>query len=823
MAVFRAKGKQNNAKIFLQDFNPSSGNSYFIGIGNSVTVSTDPVPVSNDSVQTDYTTWDNLFLMSQVLPSDISLMLKKYVWQENTRYEAFNKDINQAILGEKFYVFNESNNSVYLCMAAPPEGVSEYPPTGSSIDLEVKPDGYSWKFLYIISEDKLEKFNYPGYIPIEQIGTDLYTDDRLLQQQVSIASIKGSIESITLQQQGNVYAAAVNVNFANPLYSVASVGAVGDQPFVLINPEGRNELILTNQYYNDNYVITFQSGYTAVIENSSIDPVTGYLKFVLCEVYTQNGSTVPPVQETFSILPRIKIIGNGSGAYAIPVLTTQKYISNVKLLDGGSNYSFVVVELPQVNGTTVQPIIGLNGIGSDIIELFNVRHVMISKTIRPLFSLSAEDPVLYSAPENTGVVYEGSQYENIISPNTYYTQISLIKNPKLLVDNLQQVSGINYTEEREMVLEAIDPKIVIYIGTKQEPYSNSDDFFEIGDMIVRGPENTLDQFKAIIREIKYEQGSTVLTCDLLNGALETYAGYLIRNFKLISDDLTDTTTDGGTTDGTNVYATNSIPFIFEDCENNCSQNIAHYYINAFRAGDFATDDVVLGSTSLSGAEIVKLPEGYGYVNPLYPTRVKIVIKNTDRTFLVARYENGVYVPGEVVSSFIITDGKPILKTRGRLVSISEPLTNIAAQTYGCAYILKCRINRGVGQINTPNALVNTDGISLETNTLIRQGLTGTVGKIIRTGIPVDESDIVYLYVNNYNNIFSLDSDQSDPLYIINDLYEPTSYQNMKLFIEEIIYEPSVLRYSGNILYINDAGPIQRRIENSENLKLLVEF
>lgn len=823
MAVFRAKGKQNNAKIFLQDFNPSSGNSYFIGIGNSVTVSTDPVPVSNDSVQTDYTTWDNLFLMSQVLPSDISLMLKKYVWQENTRYEAFNKDINQAILGEKFYVFNESNNSVYLCMAAPPEGVSEYPPTGSSIDLEVKPDGYSWKFLYTISEDKMEKFNYPGYIPIEQIGTDLYTDDRLLQQQVSIASIKGSIESITLQQQGNVYAAAVNVNFANPIYSVASVGTVGDQPFVLVNPEGRNELILSNQYYNDNYVITFQSGYTAVIENSSIDPVTGYLKLVLCEVYTQNGSTVPPVQETFSILPRIKIIGNGSGAYAIPVLTTQKYISNVKLLDGGSNYSFVMVELPQINGTTVQPIIGLNGIGSDIIELFNVRHVMISKTIRPLFSLSAEDPVLYSAPENTGVVYEGSQYENIISPNTYYTQISLIKNPKLLVDNLQQVAGINYTEEREMVLEAIDPKIVIYIGTKQQPYSNSDDFFEIGDMIVRGPENSLDQFKAIITEIKYEQGSTVLTCDLLNGALETYAGYLIRNFKLISDDLTDTTTDGGTTDGTNVYATNSIPFVFEDCDNNCSQNIAHYYINAFRAGDFATDDVVLGSTSLSGAEIVKLPEGYGYVNPLYPTRVKIVIKNTDRTFLVARYENGVYVPGEVVSSFVITDGKPILKTRGRLVSISEPLTNVAAQTYGCAYILKCRINRGVGQINTPNALVNTDGISLETNTLIRQGLTGTVGKIIRTGIPVDESDIVYLYVNNYNNTFSLDSDQSDALYIINDLYEPTSYQNMKLFIEEIIYEPSVLRYSGNILYINDAGPIQRRIENSENLKLLVEF
>ena len=42
-------------------------------------------------------------------------------------------------------------------------------------------------------------------------------------------------------------------------------------------------------------------------------------------------------------------------------------------------------------------------------------------------------------------------------------------------------------------------------------------------------------------------------------------------------------------------------------------------------------------------------------------------------------------------------------------------------------------------------------------------------------------------------------------------------------VKSIIYAPSIVRYSGKILYINDAGPIQRRLENSENLKLLVEF
>jgi len=827
MAIFRDKGKQNTAKIFLKDFNPANGNSYFLGIGNAVTDPTLVPAISSDCVQTDYTTWDNLFLLSQVVPSDVSLMLKKYVWTPNTRYEAFNKDLNQAALGEKFYVFNESNSSVYLCMAAPPSktNLSTNAPIGTTTELEVKPDGYAWKFLYTISEDKLEKFNYPGYIPIEQIGTDLYTDDRILQQQVSIASIKGSIESITLETQGNVYAAAANVNFNNSIYVVAeSVGPVGnDEPYVLINPLGRNELILTNGFYNDKYVLTFSNGYTGVINSSSIEPTTGYLKLTLCEVYTPNGNQVPPEQETFSILPRVKITGNGTGAYAIPVLTSQKYISNIKVLDGGLNYSYVLVDIPQVNGTIIKPIMGLNGIGSDIIELFNVKHVMISKEIKPLLSLSAEDPVLYTAPENTGVVYEGDQYTDIVSANTYYTQVSLVKNPKVLINNLEQIGGISYSEEREMVLEAIDPKIVIIVGTKNVPYLNPNNFFQVGDMIVRGPQGALDQFKAIVKQVSVSSGVTTITCDLMNGALETYAGYQIRNFKLASNTNTDGTTDS--TDSQTTYESVSVALTFEDCENNCSENIAHYYENAFRAGNFAYDDVVLGSTSLSGAEIVKLPQGYGYVNPLYPTRVKIIVKKTDRTFLVSRYENGVYVPGEVVSSFVITEGKPELRTRGRLVSISEPLTKFDSVNYGCAYILKCRINRGTGAINTPDALVNIDGVSLETNTLIRQGLDGSVGKIIRVGLPVgtDTEDLVYVYVNNYNGEFFGATDNTDPLYAINDLYEPSTYQNMKLFVEEVIYEPSVLRYSGNILYINDVGPVQRKIENSEYLKLLVEF
>ena len=227
--------------------------------------------------------------------------------------------------------------------------------------------------------------------------------------------------------------------------------------------------------------------------------------------------------------------------------------------------------------------------------------------------------------------------------------------------------------------------------------------------------------------------------------------------------------------------------------------------------------------STAKAQIVAPNAGKAFVNPLYPTRAKIKVKGVDTGFIPSRYENGTYVPGEVVSSFKLVNGATQTTKSGRLVSVSDTIETIGPDSVlGCAYILECTVDRGSGKVNTPYELVNSDNISLETNTLIRQGTDGTVGKIIRTGIPsgTGDTNIVYLYVNNYNGKFIVSNDH---LYAIDNLYAPNSYTDMKLKISRIIFQPSVVRYSGKLLYINDVGPIQRRIDNTENLKLRIEF
>jgi hypothetical protein len=381
--------------------------------------------------------------------------------------------------------------------------------------------------------------------------------------------------------------------------------------------------------------------------------------------------------------------------------------------------------------------------------------------------------------------------------------LALIKNPQILKQQgLVEIAGTEISEVREMVIEAIDPQVIITIGRPSTPYTNTNSFFEENDIIVRGPDNYPDQFRAKITSVEVTGFSTTLTCDLVNGAFETYAGYRIKNLK-------ETTETG-----------DDVFFIFQDCQNNCSNAISVKYINTYTPQDFVSDDAIFGFSSLQTASIQPRLAPYTYVNPLYPNRAKVRVINPNTGFLPGRYDDGEYVQGEIVCGLKIQNNENTITKKGTLVSISEPIQILNSPSLGACYILECAIDRS--GIDTPFELVNSDGINLETNTIIRQGLDGAIGKIVRVGIPAGTGDtnIVYLYVNNFDSAFDVNL---NTIYQINDLYNPTTYKNMKLRVQSIIYQPSLIKYSGNLLYINDAGPIQRRLENNENLKLLIEF
>jgi len=823
MAIFRQRGRENNAKVFLNDFNNSKDHSYFISIGNSVTSPVADVNVSYDNIQADQYVWDNMFLMKQVFRSDVSLMIRRIDWVANTRYEAFDITKNQYEINEPFYAYNQDNNSLYVCLSSPDNvnALSQYAPTSQSIEPEVKSDNYIWKFLCKVDELDLEKFDYPGYLPVKQVGTDLYNDDRVLQQNVQANSIKGAIEGIDIIVQGGEYSNVdvVNNNFASNYYYASSItgyfnpataGLYSPYDVIVLDIENAGITVsAVENYYDGTHIIRFESGYTALITSSSLElnETTGRitnLTLIVCNLYPEKYYR-PSITEKYSILPYVKIVGNGTGAVGVPVFSSEYLITKVLMLTGGSGYSYAEAAISIQTTTTLKPVLGLNGLTYDITELLGAKHVMISKKIKPISNLSAQDPVIYSAPENIGVVYNGNEYKDIVTENTYYTQFALIKDPRIIVDDKEVIAGTSVSEIREMVVEAIDPTITITIGTSNATYLNSTGFFEIGDVIVRGPEGVPDQFRAVITNIGNTTYSTILTCDLVNGAFETYSGYRIKNLKNTTEIEDDE------------Y------LVFLDCESNCSKSISVVYQNTFSASDFKNDDFMSGLTSFKNAEIYPPTGEYSFVNPLYPTKAKIRVKDPSTGFIQGRYVNGEYIPGEIVTSVKTVDGQPQVKSKGKLVSIGDPLQIINDETLGYSYILECGIDRT--GIDTLYELVNTSNVSLETNTLIRQTSSAAVGKLIRIGIQAetDATGTVYLYVNNYNRAFTVDANRDASIVSIDNLYNPTTSNFMGLYVKSIVYAPKLVKYSGNLLYINDAGPIQRRLENSEIIKLLVEF
>ena len=95
MATFRQRGRENNAKVFISDFETKTNNTYFISIGNAVTSPVASVTRAADTMQADQNAWNNMFFMNQIFRSDLSLMIKKIDWISGTRYEAFDKNKNQ--------------------------------------------------------------------------------------------------------------------------------------------------------------------------------------------------------------------------------------------------------------------------------------------------------------------------------------------------------------------------------------------------------------------------------------------------------------------------------------------------------------------------------------------------------------------------------------------------------------------------------------------------------------------------------------------------------------------------------------------------------
>lgn len=471
----RQNYRRHLAEKMLSDIELLSPENYFLTIGKVTPWPTEdvgaslsgtnyarpvPVPLDSDRVETEF--WQNVVAAKRISSTNISLVIPRFDWKLGGVYEPY-RDTSYLFDPDypaQFYVLVDDTR-VYKCIDNNYGAPSTIVPTHTDPEIRKLADGYRWKFMYQISEDKrkfMTKTVYDdttqsdtpykrviiqGYMPVSYVEyLRMSDDDRVLQWNVQQSAVNGEISFIGIKEQYKPYLTITNclrpdnLNVVQQGYTAGHSGSVR-----LYSPY----LIGLNGIY-DNLILSIDDG-----------PGEGQRRIINTYTYSTTGNYgtvtldypltvgLSASNSKFSIVPNVQIEGDGFprettlnkfkeadvGLKFGPALNAgstgcdttniynQAYVDSYEIIDGGRDYTRA--EFKVIKGLTFTA--GLTGIGSlnDTAEIvFSPPGGHGSNAIRELGTAALM------------VVVEFSQTEkNQLSVANDYRQFGILKNPLL--------------------------------------------------------------------------------------------------------------------------------------------------------------------------------------------------------------------------------------------------------------------------------------------------------------------------------------------------------------------------------------------------------
>ena len=268
---------------------------------------------------------NNILFLDRLLPANVSLGIKKHIWTENVVYDCWDHTIDMK--GKPFYVITR-HLRVYKCLdnvngkpsLIEPEDVSLYPITTA--------DGYTWKYMYSVSEYYSRRFTTPNHFPVRRALSETFYD-------------QGSIGSIIIDDQGSGY--------EDTQLTKIRVSAGGAVLIPQINDFGN---IVGVTIHNGGANYTEPPELTVYVPNGGF-PIWGgkfgnpsaVLKAVVYQgsivhvAIHDPGFNYPKLSDT-----QIVIQGDGYGATAQAIVHDGKVIDAI-VTNGGIGYSYIKVSV----------------------------------------------------------------------------------------------------------------------------------------------------------------------------------------------------------------------------------------------------------------------------------------------------------------------------------------------------------------------------------------------------------------------------------------------------------------------------------------------
>lgn len=608
---------------FAESFASSSKDNYFLFLGRSsmwespYADNSPPPPV--DTLNSDMEAWRHMTALTRINKNNIMVGAARYDWVYNTIFDQFDDSVDLYEEGNElhFYCITDEYN-VYKCISNNYGTASTIAPTAVTPEEQITQDGYVWKFMFRVREE-LYEFLTDDFIPVEKLENILFTDERVLQNNVKIGATPSSIDNVLLYQYGGSYPLAI-VSDAGDTESKHRFTQVGSTGEYTLFPSV--DLDRTNDIYNEYYELYIAEG-----------PGAGYKSVIIdYEVNVSDGSIIVSTEDVlpnvttdsvYRIYPRVKLTGDGSGGSIIPIMNSEKLITGFTILSSGKNYHYATLDVYRKNPTYSNKTLGrvilspLNGHGFDAVKELGCNMVMIYVPLR-----NAEKTI---DPDASNLLLND------------YRQIGLLKNA--FYNDSEDLAPISSTEslKTHLELENVNSKSLINITSTQ----NLINILPVGTLIIQGSSSNLFQARGYVDSVD-QTATNVYTVTITNS-----------NGRFLSSSST------------------TYPLVKSESESEITGTINAVYItDLFDTETFLVDNYIIGTTTASTAKITNwICDPYGLSGKLYYSELKGKFANS----YYARDTDGniVLVRGERVVGYASID-----TTTGQLEGTSPATVGI---------------------------------------------------------------------------------------------------------------------------------------------------
>lgn len=401
MTDITSKFRTDAAKLFIDDV--QTGNYYLFASHDQ-----DELTTNSDSSAKSFL--EKTIFGKRIDPEEVYHAIRNYPWQQNTVYPQY--DDQAELAGQKYYsvVYPENNETgdykVYKCLFNNYGSESLNAPNYSEVtpdQIYETGDGYVWKYMYSLTEFEFDKYNARGYIPVFQEANTVNDGTGEINQIfITNPNTNRGYESV----DGTIFQ-VLRGNENKVVISVIS-GA--------INP-------IENYYANYSFYVTNENNSSQIYEiNSFIYDSPTRATITLKEGVPEDG--VLTESSSFEILPRIKILGDGNGAVAIPRLSSEDgNINRIIMINAGAGYTRATATIP-------------NPFGFDPDTLSSVDEKVI---LRPIVSPPGSHGINLAEELSArhAIIYNGfNEFDNEVIPtiNTF-SRVGIVKNPEFKTAN----------------------------------------------------------------------------------------------------------------------------------------------------------------------------------------------------------------------------------------------------------------------------------------------------------------------------------------------------------------------------------------------------